>query len=138
MNVYLDSSVVLRKLLTQPHSFEKWGQWDHAWTSVLASVECLRTIDRLRVERLLTDDEVASTFAHLRQMTASIEQLTLTTDVLQKASDAYPTTLDTLDAIHVASALLLQEDSDHPLIFVTHDKQQGIAARAVGFRVEGI
>lgn len=138
MNVYLDSSVVLRKLLNQPQAFEEWGQWSRAWTSALTSVECLRTIDRMRVARILSDDGVASMMGNLRHLIGSTEQLTLTADVLQKASDAYPTTLDTLDAIHVASALLLSGDTDQPLIFVTHDKQQGIAARAVGFHVEGI
>lgn len=138
MNVYLDSSVVLRKLLGQPQAFEEWGQWGQAWTSALTPVECFRTIDRMRVARILSDDGVASMMGNLRYLIGSTEQLTLTADVLQKASDAYPTTLDTLDAIHVASALLLREDSDHPLIFVTHDKEQGIAARAVGFHVEGI
>jgi len=39
--------------------------------------------------------------------------------------------------VHLTSALLLRERRGAGLIFVTHDLQQAIAARALGFEVFG-
>jgi prevent-host-death family protein len=44
----------------------------------------------------------------------------------------------TLDAIHLATALLWRERSDADLLMATHDATLGLAARAVGFRVIGL
>ena len=44
-----------------------------------------------------------------------------------------PTIVKTLDAIHLASALVIRERRGVELIFCTHDVQQTIAARALGF-----
>ena len=48
-----------------------------------------------------------------------------------------PTTLGTLDAIHLASALVLREEVPD-LVFATHDRQPAIGARALGFEVIGV
>jgi hypothetical protein len=40
-----------------------------------------------------------------------------------------------LDAIHLVSALLWMESSSDELVFVTHDRQQAMAARACGMEV---
>ena len=47
------------------------------------------------------------------------------------------TTVNTLDAIHLASAPLLAERMETDLVFGTHDWNQAIAARAQGFGVVG-
>jgi hypothetical protein len=48
-----------------------------------------------------------------------------------------PTAVKTLDAIHLASALLLRERRTPALVFATHDPQQLRAARALGFEYLG-
>ena len=45
-----------------------------------------------------------------------------------------PTVVKTLDAIHLASAMFLAERSSEEVVFATHDRQQSLAARALGFR----
>jgi hypothetical protein len=56
--------------------------------------------------------------------------------ILQRAAEPFPTVLGSLDAIHLASALLVKDEfEDLPL--ATHDRELAIAARAVGFRVYG-
>lgn len=56
--------------------------------------------------------------------------------VLERAAEPFPTTLGSLDAIHMASALLVRADFDD-LVFATHDEELALAARAEGFRVHG-
>jgi hypothetical protein len=48
------------------------------------------------------------------------------------------TPVKTLDALHLASALLWRERSGDPLVFATHDPQQARAARALGFDCAGV
>jgi hypothetical protein len=57
--------------------------------------------------------------------------------VLRRAAEPFPTTLRTLGALHLSTALLARRD--HPeLALATHDVELGRAARAVGFRVLGL
>jgi hypothetical protein len=48
------------------------------------------------------------------------------------------TAVKTLDALHLASALLFRERREVSMIFATHDAQQATAARALGFVCIGI
>ncbi len=48
-----------------------------------------------------------------------------------------PMVVKTLDAIHLASALLFQERTGDNLTFATHDLQQTTCARALGFKSIG-
>lgn len=64
MNVYLDSSAVLRPLLDQPDGLKCWGQWETAYSSELLGVECRRAIDRLRLLGLYDDKQVAEPEHH--------------------------------------------------------------------------
>jgi len=56
--------------------------------------------------------------------------------VLERAAEPFPTTLGSLDAVHLASALLVRDDLEG-LAFATHDDALGTAARATGFQVHG-
>jgi hypothetical protein len=49
-----------------------------------------------------------------------------------------PTAVKTLDALHLSSALLLAERRRTPVVFATHDGQQAVAARALGFDCAGV
>lgn len=62
--------------------------------------------------------------------------VTLDSIVLERAAEPFPTLLDSLDAIHLASALLVREEFEG-LEFATHDDELGIAARATGIPVYG-
>ena len=62
----------------------------------------------------------------------------LTGTVLRRASQPMATVVKTLDAIHLASALLFEEQRQAGLLFATHDRRQGLAARALGLHVVGV
>lgn len=137
MNVYLDTSVVLRVLLGQRPLLAEWGKWKRAYTSELAGVEARRAIDRLRLDGALDDDGVVVAQEQLAQLEAGVGRINLTRVVLRRASLPMATAVKTLDAVHLASALLLQERRGISLVFATHDAQQATAARALAFTCIG-
>lgn len=136
MIVYVDSSVVLRHLLGQAKCMD-WERWEAAYSSEILGVEIRRVIDRLRLSSALDDDGVADTQQALAQIERSISTISLTRRVLRRAALPMPTAVKTLDAIHLASALIFQERRGSTLVFATHDLQQATGARALGFEVIG-
>jgi predicted nucleic acid-binding protein len=131
--VYLDSSVVLRPLLAQPGQLQSWGKWTAAYSSEILGIECRRAIDRLRLEGLYDDRQVAQASQELSQIERTIRRIRLSPSVVREASKTMPTIVRTLDAVHLASAIVLRERRNMDLQFATHDAQQAIATRALGF-----
>lgn len=138
MTVYLDTSTVLRILLRQPKPLAIWAEWDRAYASELLHVEACRVIDRLRLEGALDDQGVADARQQLGRIESAIASVALSRPVLQRAALPMATVVKTLDAIHLASALLLRERRSVELSFATHDPQQARAARALGFDCIGV
>lgn len=135
MTVYLDTSVVLRALLDTEDAVPGWGDWDRAYASELMGVEARRVLDRLRLERALDDGGLADAHGALAATERALGLIRLTPVVLRRAGLPMPTAVKTLDAIHLASALLLAEQREGDLVFGTYDRRQGTAARALGFGV---
>ncbi len=134
MIVYVDSSVVLRHLFGQRGVLD-WSDWDLAYSSEILGLEARRAIDRLRLESALDDHGVADAHQELSRIELHLGQVPLTRPVLRRAALPMPTVVKSLDAIHLTSALMLQEAKGLPLTFATHDAQQATAARALGFAV---
>jgi predicted nucleic acid-binding protein len=137
MTVYVDTSVVLRILLREPNPVGIWGQWNKACSSALWRVEALRTVDRLRLTDEISDSEVAELVREIRITHETFAIHPVTNQILQRASETFPTVVGTLDAIHLATALSIRtiEKIDYLL---THDSQLATAARSLGFEVMGI
>jgi uncharacterized protein len=135
---YLDSSVILRVLLGQPDALAEWDEVRAGVASALVEVECLRTLDRLRLLGSISENELTERRAAVFDLIAAIEVVEVTRAVLARASQPFPTTLGTLDALHLSTALLWQEQSGTALTLATHDAALGRAARASGFAVIGI
>jgi hypothetical protein len=133
VNVYLDSSVVLRSLLDQPKKLSSWGQWEAAYSSELLGVECRRVIDRLRLEGILDDEALVQTIEQLAKIEKTITRIRLTKSIIQAASRTMPTIVKTLDAFHLVSAIAVRDRRGIEMLFATHDSQQATAARALGF-----
>lgn len=137
MNVYLDTSVVLRVLFGEPNPIDFWGRWERAYSSALWRTEALRTIDRLRLLHEITDVEVADLVRDIQAAHETFVICPLDERILRRASETFPTVVGTLDAIHLATAISIRE-SDQVDFLVTHDSQLGTAARSVGFHVRGV
>jgi predicted nucleic acid-binding protein len=137
LNAYVDSSVILRLILGEPGSLSTWGQVQRALSSELTRLECLRTIDRARLRLSLVDHEVARLRADVLDLTSKMTLVDLDRTVLSRASEPFPTSLRSLDAIHLASADLSRGQVDG-LRFATHDVELATAALSLGFDVDGI
>ena len=103
----------------------------------MVTTETLRTLDRLRVRAKLSDAEVAIRRAKILELIGSLELVEIDITVLERAAQPMPTELGTLDAIHLATALLWKEMSHADLRMATHDTALGLAARAHGLQVFG-
>ena len=137
MILYVDSSVLLRVVLGERGRLKEWRRSERWISSELARLECLRTIDRARVQLGLADEAVAERRAGVLETLRAFELVRLSRAVLDRAAEPFPTALGTLDALHLASALAAREVVPE-LRFATHDRELGLAARSVGFRVLGI
>jgi uncharacterized protein len=137
MIAYVDSSVLLRLVLGQPNALAEWQEIDRGVSSALISTESLRTLDRVRIRTGLSDLEVSRRRATILQLISSMELIDVDSNVLERAAQPTPTELGTLDAIHLASALLWQDASDIDLVMATHDAALGMAAKAHGLKVLG-
>lgn len=104
--------------------------------SELIKVESLRTIDRARLQLSLPEGEVARLRGEIIAILEGFHLVPVQSDVIDRASQPFPTTLRSLDAIHLASALLAR-DSFEGLGLATHDHQFALGAQAVGFTVHG-
>jgi predicted nucleic acid-binding protein len=82
----------------------------------------------------VSDDAIATRRAAVLQRLEAFDLIRVGSDVLERAAEPFPTTLGSLDAIHLASALLAR-DGASALAFATHDTELATAARAVGFRL---
>jgi predicted nucleic acid-binding protein len=134
---YVDSSVLLRAVLGQRGALSGSVEPGHSMTSALTRVECLRTLDRLRIQEDLSDDEIVRRREAVFRLLGSLVLADVTLPVLERAAQPLPTVLGTLDSIHLATALLWQEIEAEPVSFVTHDLALSRAARACGLSVIG-
>jgi len=138
MIAYVDASVLLRVVLRQPNALPEWTQIDRGVSSALVTTESLRTLDRLRLRAQLSDSELALRRQAVLAVIASLELVEIDGTVLDRAAQPMPTELGTLDAIHLASALLLRESTGEELMMATHDRALALGAQAHGIRVIGI
>lgn len=137
MIAYIDSSVLLRVVLGQGNSLKEWGRVNRGIASALVEIECLRTLDRLRLAERLSDEMIAERRGAVYRLMEAMEIAELTHPVLSRAAQPLPTALGTLDAIHLSTALLWKEQTGKELSMATHDAALAVAAKASGLRVIG-
>ena len=76
--------------------------------------------------------------AKILELTASLEVVDIDSVVPDRATQPMPTELGTLDAIHLATALVWKETTAENLTMPTHDGALSIAAEAHGLPVVGV
>lgn len=106
----------------------------------IVRVECMRTLERMRHERKWSEETLHEKRAAMSLFLRALELVAIDAGVIARASGPFPTHIATLDALHLASALLYraaQPPDERPLFFATHDTQLARAARAMHFEVIG-
>ena len=138
MRCYVDSSVILRRVLLQTNVLKEWSQIRFVVSSRLVRLECLRTIDRVRLHQVLTDDTVVQRREEILALLETIHLLPMTRHIYRRAEQPFITPVGSLDALHLTTALLWRETRGDDLVFATHDGELGRAAKAHGFQVIGV
>ena len=135
MTLYLDSSAILRILLMDRTGWTEIAAYPRRVTSELSRVECLRTLDRVRIERRLDEAAQATQRASLDAILRDVDTIAINHAILARAAEPMPSVLGTLDAIHLATALLWQEEHDEEVAMATHDTALARVARTFGMPI---
>ena len=125
MAVYLDSSAIVKLAVLEPESEalrRHLRRRRPLVSSALARTEVLRALLPAGAEAVAAG----------RRVLASLDIVRLNDRVLDRAATLLPTTLRSLDAIHLATAARLGSDLSE---IVTYDDRMAEAARALGHRV---
>lgn len=137
MIVYLETSVILRKLFNEAHPLKEWGHWEKAISSELSYVEAARSLDRLRLAKELDSENFAEKINELETLLGFCTRLELNSSLIYAAAKPRSTFVKTLDALHLVSAEMWMARHRSPLVFMTHDAQLGKAALASGMLAKG-
>ena len=138
MIAYIDTSALLRIVLREPGALDELRSCDALVSNELIAVESARTIDRLRLQGSLTAEEAATRLRTVNEWLEAIDLVLLRTPVLSRASEPMPMPLGTLDALHMATALIWRDRMGVLPTLATHNTALGLAAQAFGFDVRGI
>ncbi|MGE0454611.1 MAG: type II toxin-antitoxin system VapC family toxin [Vicinamibacteria bacterium] len=137
MIAYIDTSALLRLALREPGALEELRSCEAWVSSELLAVESLRTIDRLRLQGALSAEDAASRRAIVVEWLEAVDLVLLQRPILARASEPFATPLGTLDALHLATALVWRDRMRQSLTMATHDRDLGLAARSYGIHVLG-
>jgi predicted nucleic acid-binding protein len=137
MLAYIDASVLIRIVFNEPGPLKEMNGFSQGVSSELIKVECLRILDRYKIINNLSEDEFLTRIELIHFSLKRIELLEINSEVLNRASQAFPTSLGTLDAIHLSTCLLYQQREVKDVTLCTHDEGLKKAAKALGLPVLG-
>jgi len=138
--VYLESSVLLRIVLREADPLREWNAITVGVTSAITRVEAARTMDRNAVLQTASEEDLLEKRNEIADILSRVDSVPLDEPVLEEAARPLPVVHGTLDALHLATAILYrasQPDDERPVNFATHDFQLARAARAMNFEVIG-
>lgn len=127
MRAYCDTSV-LADLLLHPRSSQATREYLTTW-QVRGSVSTSR-LTMVELGRLAMRDQGISTATHLNISTLPVEFIAIGEPVLRSAASLPVRFLKSLDAIHLASALLVKAE-----VVLTRDRQMQRACEELGLTV---
>lgn len=130
---YLDSSVLLQHILLGDAGIKQVLACDRIISSELLEIECRRVLHRYRMQGNLDDSRYIKALERLENVIAGVSILILSSKVKKRASEAFPIIIKTLDALHLASALMFQAayPAEYLLIF-SYDAGMNRCTRALG------
>ena len=137
MRVYVDSSVVLRHILNgDPALGAAASSANVVGSSDLLAIECQRVLQRERMAGHLDDRQYSEATVLLEDLLDRLTLIEIGLAVKRRAAGPFPTVIGTLDAIHLASALLWQEtEPGTELRILTQDRQLALCARSLGLHI---
>jgi predicted nucleic acid-binding protein len=134
---YVDTSALLRLVLGAPGALEQLRTWEGLVASELLVLETARSLDRLRVQGLLSASEALERRVAADELLEMVDLVLLRPVILSRAAEPFAMPLGTLDAVHLATALVWRDRRNETLAFATHDVTLAAAARSFRFDVIG-
>ena len=125
--IYLDSSALL-KLLHREAESAALADWLGARAGSPVVSGALANVEVIRACRRVNPDALPAA----KTLLAGLDVIPLTSTVIDLAADVGETTLRSLDAIHLASALSIRSDLS---VFIAYDRRLGDAATAAGLEL---
>lgn len=127
--IYLDTSVALAHLLAEDRRPPP-----ELWSEELVSS---RLLDYELWTRLHARDLAATHGDVARLLLARVARLALNDEVLERALDAFPEPVRTLDALHLASIAYLRQQGQE-VDLATYDARMATAARTMGIKLSEV
>ena len=125
--LYVDASALVKLVISEPESEALLGLLsirDDLVSSAVAVVEVVRAARRA--------SDSPETVARARDVVRAVHLLAVDLKVLERAADLEPGGLRSLDTIHLASALSLEDELD---AIVVYDQRLATAAESSGLKV---
>ncbi|MBN2341508.1 MAG: type II toxin-antitoxin system VapC family toxin [Deltaproteobacteria bacterium] len=137
MVAYLDSSVLLQHVLCGDSSISKAFQHDSVISSELLNIECMRVIHRYRLTGALNDAGFVEAMRRVNQVLDGVSIVGLSDTVRVRAGESFPVVVKTLDALHLATAIIFQQKRPESAVSIfSYDQTLNRCAQALGFHVE--
>jgi len=138
MVAYLDTSVVLQHILRGEIAIRHAFAVGRVVTSELTRIESRRVIHRYRLNGDLDDDGFVAATDRLESVLAGVAVVDLSRAVRTRAMGSFPVVVKTLDALHLATALLYAESyldaaANEQVLLFSHDAAMNRCAVALGF-----
>lgn len=136
MVAYLDSSLVVRYILKGDATIQDALACETVVSSELLEIECKRVIQRCRMQGELDDLTYVAAVGRLEKLLAGISLVALSSAIKKRAMEAFPVVIKTLDALHIATALVFADNRPgEKLMVFTHDDAMNRCAAVLGFGV---
>ncbi len=133
---YLDSSVLLRHILVGDTAIHHIQAMSRVVSSEFLEIECRRIIHRYRIEGYLGDEGFITAVERLEGILSAVSLLAFSPKVKKLAMGSFPVSVKTLDAVHLASALVFSAARpEEELLMFSFDTGMNRCAQALGFGV---
>jgi uncharacterized protein len=138
MILYLDTSALVKRYFKEPYSHEvvsKWAEATEIITSSVAYAETMASFYRKKREAGLKDNlvrKIVELFHKDWQSFIRVEVSGELNEYIDRVVEKNP--LRGFDAIHLASAMIIQKQLDENLLFICFDQRLVNAAQSEGIR----
>lgn len=125
--IYIDTSAYLKIFLKEKGSdkVRKLVKENSLLASAIIASECFSAFSRRRQGKEIDDKTFDRLVNRVKKDLPYLEIIRFTDNILRRTEEILlHSTVRTLDAIHIASALLFQESTGIDITFVTSDKRQ--------------
>lgn len=133
MIVYLDASALVKRYVAElgtPEVAQLIAHSEAVGTSIISRAETAAALAKAQRLNVLAKDDAEQAISHCRQEWLNLIRVQVTESVVIRADQAaWEHGLRGFDAVHLASALLWQEQLNQGVCFATFDRQLWQAAR---------